>query len=73
MGFSDGNGIPLCTRGDDRYDSYGKYFALKLTNSARENCESEEAFGGDETSDDGWLSASCGALLGCPMITNFGR
>jgi len=73
MGFSDGNGIPLCTRGDDRYDSYGKYFALKLTNSARENCESEEAFGGDETSDDGWLSASCGALLGCPMITNCGR
>jgi len=73
IGFNDGNGIPLCTRGEDRYDSDGNYIALKLTNSLRENCEEEEVFGGEELPSSGWVSASCGALSGCPMITNCGR
>lgn len=73
MGFTDGNGIPVCTRGADRYDNSGKYIALKLTNSALEECESDDVFGGETLPSDGWLSASCGSLSGCPMITNCGR
>ncbi|MFA6917638.1 MAG: peptidoglycan DD-metalloendopeptidase family protein [Candidatus Gracilibacteria bacterium] len=73
MEFTDGNDVPVCVRGSDRYDNDGNYTALLLTNSMRENCEEMNDFSGEELPANGWRSASCGALSGCPLITNCGR
>lgn len=73
MGFNDGNGIPTCVRGGNRYDNQGRYIALDLTNSLRENCEDDSDFSGEELPGGGWREVSCGALGGCPLITNCGR
>ncbi|MDD3861483.1 MAG: M23 family metallopeptidase [Candidatus Gracilibacteria bacterium] len=73
MGFTDGNGIPICTRGQDRYNSSGNYIALKLTNTAVTECGNNDVFSGETLPSGGWLSASCGALSGCPMIHDCGR
>lgn len=73
MGFTDGNGIPTCVRGNDLYDDGGNYVALQLTNSMKKNCTSATDFDGGPLGEGGWISASCGALPGCPMIPNCGR
>lgn len=72
MQFTDGNEVPKCMLGDDRYDDEGNYVGLKLTNSVRENCDDNS-----QSSEDwqyaGWVSAACGALDHCPLVPNCGR
>lgn len=73
-GFSDGNGVLKCVRGNDRYDQYGNYSAMMLTNVEVQSCASSSpAFGGGELPDGGWLNAACGTLPGCPLIPGCGR
>ena len=38
MGFTDGNDVPVCTRGKDVMDSNGNYNFLHLTNKIRHDC-----------------------------------
>ncbi len=72
--FDDGNGIPVCTIGDDIFNADGEYTALKLTNKQVIKCsEGETSFSGGELDDGGWVNASCGALPSCPLIPNCGR
>lgn len=76
MSFSDGNGIPVCTYGDDVYDSHGNYDFLHLVNQVRLSC-----FGVTENPPDteaelprgGWLGSNCGTLPGCPLGPNCDR
>ena len=66
MGFSDGNGVPICTRGNDVFDEDGKYDFLILDNAPVVSCgggASEDPVFDDE----GWLDGECGPLSGCPM------
>ncbi|MFA5820654.1 MAG: peptidoglycan DD-metalloendopeptidase family protein [Candidatus Gracilibacteria bacterium] len=72
-GFSDGNGVPICVLGSDRYDEDGDYVALELTNDLREECDSDEDFGDGELPEGGWREAECGSLSGCPLRPNCGR
>ncbi|NIA01862.1 MAG: peptidoglycan DD-metalloendopeptidase family protein, partial [Nitrospirae bacterium] len=72
--FSDGNNVPKCVRGGDRYNSQGKYTALLLTNEMVYSCnQSGDTFGGGELPEGGWVAAECGSLPGCPLIPNCGR
>lgn len=72
--FSDGNNVPKCVRGGDRYNSQGKYTALLLTNEMVYSCyQSGDTFGGGELPEGGWVAAECGTLSGCPLIPNCGR
>jgi hypothetical protein len=77
MGFTDGNGVPSCVRGNDRYDKNGGYIALSLTNTMKSSCENGNdggsEFGDGKLPEGGWVTASCGALDGCPLIPNCGR
>ncbi|MDA1060658.1 MAG: M23 family metallopeptidase [bacterium] len=73
-GFTDGNDIPVCTRGQDVYDAQGNYSFLKLTNKVISSCGAGASnFSGADLPKGGWLSASCGTLPGCPLIPNCGR
>lgn len=67
-GFGDGNGVIECVRGNDRYDQYGNYTAMLLTNVEVQDCAFSSPLGGS-----GWQGASCGALPGCPLNTGCGR
>lgn len=40
--FDDGNGIPVCTIGDDIFNAKGEYTALKLTNKQVNKCPEED-------------------------------
>ena len=74
MGFDDGNGVPVCTIGNDVLDSNGNYNFLILTNSMVTDCSyGPSTFGGGELTNGGWRTASCGSLPGCPMIPNCDR
>ncbi len=74
MQFTDGNGVPVCTRGEDVYDSSGNYNFLKLSNKMVEDCSSSEAvFGEADLDEGGWSNAACGKLEGCPLIPNCDR
>lgn len=74
MGFSDGNGIPVCTRGSDVFASDGSYDFLKLTNELRNDCEpGEDLFTGDQLPRGGWYSQACGSIPGCPLRPNCDR
>ncbi len=74
-GFTDGNGIPKCTIGDD-IKTNGVYTFLKLTNVERESCDDdeEEAFGEAELPENnGWVESECGTFDGCPLNPNCGK
>lgn len=74
MGFTDGNGIPVCTMGADVFDENGNYSFLRLTNEQVEDCaEGASSFDGEELPEGGWLWGGCGTLPGCPLIPNCGR
>lgn len=74
-GFTDGNEVPMCTRGQDVLDANGDYNFLELSNSLRHDCGGEEGAisGGGELPEGGWLRAQCGSLPGCPLVPNCGR
>ena len=82
MGFTDGNGIPKCTKGSDIYDEDGYYTALLLTNKEKDNCDGsddDDAIDDDNSDDDnelpndGWVDAECGDLTGCPLVHDCNR
>ncbi len=58
IGFSDGNGIPVCTMGADIYNQRGDYDFLILNNNMKESCDKTY----NSYSDD-----SCSQLKSCPM------
>lgn len=64
MGFTDGNGVPECTRNKDVYGPDGKYNFLKLTNDAVKDC-SEAGIPTPPLG--GWNSSKCGPLGDCPL------
>jgi hypothetical protein len=73
MNFTDGNGVPVCTVGDDVLKEK-KYDFLEMTNESVEEC----TYGPDNFSDaslpyGGWSVAECGSLPECPMIPNCNR
>ncbi len=73
-GFTDGNGIPKCVRGKDRYDENGNYTALRLTNRLSTSCRGDTfPFGGGTLPEGGWLKSDCGSLSGCPLINSCSR
>lgn len=63
MGFTDGNGVPECTRNKDIYDAKGNYAFLKLTTDAVNDCSA----GVPTPPSGGWSKAACGSLKGCPL------
>gem|GEM_PF-2253799 len=69
--FTDGNGIPMCTVGEDVLDDDGNYNFLILTNDTVYDCEES----GNEIPPlgNGWRSSSCGTFDGCPLGPNCGR
>lgn len=74
MGFTDGNGIPVCTVGSDVFNSQNQYSFLRLTNLEVEDCgEGVETFSDNALPNGGWVFASCGSLQRCPLIPNCGR
>jgi hypothetical protein len=74
MGFDDGNGVPVCTMGNDVLSSNGNYNFLILTNNMVTDCaHGQSTFGGGEFTHGGWRNASCGSLSGCPLIPNCNR
>lgn len=74
MGFDDGNGIPMCTRGRDVFDQNGDYNFLILSNEVKESCgPSTPVDQQEDLPEGGWVSNSCGSLVGCPLIPNCGR
>ena len=56
MGFSDGNGIPVCTMGKDIYNQRGDYDFLILNNQMKESCSTNEH-----------INDTCSQLDSCPM------
>ena len=58
MGFSDGNGIPVCTMGNDVYNSSGDYDFLILSNKMKTSCNDSD---------------SCEQLDACPMNKSCNR
>jgi hypothetical protein len=79
-GFTDGNGVPKCTSGEDRYDDSGRYSFLRLNNQPRQSCDGareveddraaggrSEPFNGGGIQNQGWAAAECGELPRCPM------
>ena len=75
-GFTDGNGIPVCTIGKDIYNSKDKYSALKLTNQPKEACSTTGEFAKKQFNNGATLpvpsikSVACGPLPNCPLIMN---
>jgi len=65
MGFTDGNGVPMCVIGNDRYTN-GVYTALKLTNVEKSYCTEEDLYQKDPNPpDDSSEPQVCD--LTCPM------
>lgn len=83
MGFEDGNGIPVCTRGSDRFDNQGNYTALILNNQLLTSCSGQTTgvpSGTDHSAlnsaaipvdlprdDDKFYTAHCGPWPQCPF------
>lgn len=84
MEFDDGNGLPICTQGADRFDNYGNYTFLKLTNKEKSSCgkpevpdepdEKEEPKEEQPKLDEsGWKKMECGSFSGCPLVKDCDR
>lgn len=73
MGFTDGNGVPKCTIGNDVYGSNGQYTFLKLTNQERSSCDSDEEFSGAKLPEGDWIYSVCGTVDNCPLNPGCGR
>lgn len=69
--FTDGNGIPECTIGDDVFDENGDYNFLILSNDLLYNCEDSDS--GNPNLGNGWVFSSCGTFDMCPLGPNCGR
>ncbi|MBI4975290.1 peptidoglycan DD-metalloendopeptidase family protein [Candidatus Peregrinibacteria bacterium] len=71
MGFTDGNDVPMCTIGNDVFNSQKQYSFLKLTNTLKTSCSSSS--GGGSVSAKPWVNSACGALPDCPLIPSCGK
>jgi murein DD-endopeptidase MepM/ murein hydrolase activator NlpD len=72
--FDDGNEVPVCTRGSDRYDEDGSYSFLQLNNIMRLQCgASEPRFSGAELPLGGWYEVACGHIPDCPLVVGCDR
>jgi len=75
MAFSDGNGVPKCTMGNNVLDSNGKYNFLTLSNTLKLECNDNS--NGEQPDEslpsNGWINAGCGPLFNCPMNSGCNR